>query len=78
MSQGTRRNGSNKFGPFNAPVGGRRAPSGHGAREERDNGYTGRHVSPRHETARKRVGKAVPVAAAAAIALPIAWIAAAY
>ncbi len=66
MSQGTRRNGSNKFGPFNAPVGGRRAPSGHGAREERDNGYTGRHATPRNETARKRVGKAVPAAAAAA------------
>jgi hypothetical protein len=66
LSQGTRRNGSNKFGPFNAPVGGRRAPSGHGAREERDNGYTGRHVSPRHQTARKRVGKVVPAAAAAA------------
>ena len=66
MSQGTRRNGSNKFGPFNAPVGGRRAPSGHGARDERDNGYTGRHASPRPETARKRVGKAVPAAAAAA------------
>jgi Phage tail lysozyme len=66
LSQGTRRNGSNKFGPFNAPVGGRRAPSGHGARGERDNGYTGRHVSPRPETARKRVGKAVPAAAVAA------------
>ena len=66
MSQGTRRNGSNKFGPFNAPVGGRRASSGHGARGERDNGYTGRHASPRPETARKRVGKAVPAAAAAA------------
>jgi Phage tail lysozyme len=66
LSQGTRRNGSNKFGPFNTPVGGRRAPSGHGAREERDQGYTGRHVSPRPETARKRVGKVVPAAAAAA------------
>ena len=66
MSQGTRRNGSNKFGPFNAPVGGRRAPSGHGARAERDHEYTGRHASPRRETARKRVGKAVPAAAAAA------------
>jgi len=66
LSQGTRRNGSNKFGPFNAPVGGRRASSGHGARGERDNGYTGRHASPRPETTRKRVGKVVPAAAAAA------------
>jgi Phage tail lysozyme len=66
LSHGTRRNGSNKFGPLNAPVGGRRAPSGHGARGERDNGYTGRHVTPRPETARKWVGKAVPAAAAAA------------
>jgi hypothetical protein len=66
LSQGTRRNGSNKFGPFSAPVGGRRAPSGHGARAERDQGYTGRHVSPRNETARKRAGKVVPAAAAAA------------
>ncbi len=66
MSHGTRRNGSNKFGPFNTPVGGRRAQSGAGARAERDPEYTGRHVSPRRETTRKRVGKAVPVAAAAA------------
>ena len=66
MSQGTRRNGSNKFGPFNTPVGGRRAPSVHGAREERDQRYTGRHASPRPETARKRAGKVVPAAAAAA------------
>jgi hypothetical protein len=66
LSQGTRRNGSNKIGPFNAPVGGRRASSGHGARGERDNGYTGRHASPRPETTRKRVGKVVPAAAAAA------------
>jgi hypothetical protein len=66
MSQGTRRNGSNKFGPFNAPVGERRAPSRPGARGERDHEYTGRHASPRRQTARKRVGKAVPAAAAAA------------
>ncbi len=66
MSQGTRRNGSNKFGPFNAPVGGRRPASGHGGREEPDREYTGRHASPRPETARKRAGKVVPAAAAAA------------
>ena len=33
---------------------------------ERDHEYTGRHASPRRKTARKRVGKAVPAAAAAA------------
>jgi hypothetical protein len=66
LSPGTRRNGSNKFGPFNAPVGERRAQSGPGPRGDRDHGYTGRHASPRHKTARPRAGKAVPVAAAAA------------
>ena len=66
MSQGTRRNGSNKFGPFNVPVGGRRPATGHGGRGEPDHEYTGRHVSPRPETARKRAGKVVPAAAAAA------------
>jgi hypothetical protein len=66
LSPGTRRNGSNKFGPFGGPVSGRRAQSGHGAREDRDHEYTGRHVSPRPKTARKRAGKVVPVAAAAA------------
>ena len=66
MSHGTRRNGSNKFGPFNAPVGERRAQSGPGPRGDRDHGYTGRHASPGHKTARPRAGKAVPAAAAAA------------
>jgi Phage tail lysozyme len=66
VTLGTRRNGSSKFGPFNRPVGGRRAQSGLGAPGDRDHGYTGRHVSPRHKTARKRVGKVVPAAAAAA------------
>ena len=66
MSQGTRRNGSNKFGPFNAPVVGRRASSRSGARGERDHEYTGRHVSPRPKTARTRAGQAVPAAAVAA------------
>ena len=66
MSPGTRRNGSNKFGPFNVPVGGRRAQPGIGAQGERDHEYTGRHVSPRRKTARLRAGKAVPAAAAAA------------
>jgi hypothetical protein len=64
LSPGTRRNGSNKFGPFNQPVGGR-ATFGLGARADRDHEYTGRHVSPR-KSARKRVGKVVPAAAAAA------------
>jgi tail lysozyme len=66
VTLGTRRNGSSKFGPFNRPVGGRRAQSGLAATADRDHGYTGRHVSPRHKTARKRVGKVVPAAAAAA------------
>jgi hypothetical protein len=66
LTQGTRRNGSNKFGPFNAPFGGRRAQSGLDAPGERDKEYTGRHVSPRRKTVRMRAGKAVPVAAAAA------------
>jgi hypothetical protein len=66
LSPGTRRNGSNKFGPFNAPVGERRAQSGPGPRGDRDNGYTGRHASPRPKKARTRAGQAVPAAAAAA------------
>ena len=66
MSPGTRRNGSNKLGPFNAPVGVRGAQYGPGAHEERNHEYTGRHASPRHKTARKRAGKVVPAAAAAA------------
>jgi hypothetical protein len=65
LSPGTRRNGSNKFGPFNAPVGVRRAQSGPDAPGERDPEYTGRHASPRRKTARRRAGKVVPAAAAA-------------
>ena len=65
MSLGTRRNGSNKFGPFNAPVGVRRAQSGLGPRAVRDHEYTGRHASPRRKTARTRAGQAVPAAAVA-------------
>ena len=66
MTQGTRRNGSSKFGPFNRAVRDPWAQSGLGVRGSRDHEYTGRHVSPRPETARKRVGKVVPVAAVAA------------
>jgi len=66
LSPGTRRNGSNKFGPFNVLVGSRRAASGAGPRPAQDHEYTGRHVSPRPKTARTRAGQAVPAAAAAA------------
>jgi Phage tail lysozyme len=66
LTPGTRRNGSSKFGPFNRAIRDPWAQSGLGARGGRDHEYTGRHVSPRRETARKRVGKAVPVAAVAA------------
>jgi hypothetical protein len=65
VSHGTRRNGSNKFGPFTRPADGHEAQSGLHARGQ-DNEYTGRHASPRRKTARTRAGKVVPAAVAAA------------
>ena len=74
MSAGTRRSGSSKFGLFNR--------SGHDGHDGHDGqhgqhgpyreaggpaeSYTGRHAGSRRTTARKRVGKVVPVAAVAA------------
>lgn len=74
MSAGSRRNGSSKFGPFNritrtlgdqsghAEHAGQHAAAGRAHHE-----YTGRHAIPRDKAARKRAGKVVPVAAAAAV-----------
>jgi hypothetical protein len=66
LTLGTRRNGSNQFGPFNRAFPGRRTQRVLDADGARDHGYTGRHVSPRRKTARKRAGQVVPAAAAAA------------
>jgi hypothetical protein len=73
LSAGSRRNGSSKFGPFNRVTptlrdrSGREEPTGAHAADGRAHEYTGRHAIPRGKTTRKRVGKVVPVAAAAAI-----------
>jgi Phage tail lysozyme len=66
VSLGTRRNGSNKVGPFNWPADDHETDSWLLARRGRDHEYTGRHASPRRKTARARAGKVVPAAAAAA------------
>ena len=66
MTAGTRRNGTSRLGPFNRAEPGRKAQAGHDAVDGRGHDYTGRHARPRGKTARKRAGRAVPVAAAAA------------
>ena len=73
MSAGSRRNGSSKFGPFNrfTPTlrdrSGREEPIEPQTADGRAHEYTGRHAVPRGKATRKRVGKVVPVAAAAAV-----------
>jgi hypothetical protein len=72
LSAGSRRNGSSKFGPFNRFTPTLRDRPGHEGRtgshaaDGRAHEYTGRHAIPRGKKTRKRVGKVVPVAAAAA------------
>ena len=72
LSAGSRRNGSNKFGPFNRFTStlrdrsGREESTGQHAAGGRAHEYTGRHAMPRGKATRKRVGKVVPAAAAAA------------
>jgi hypothetical protein len=72
LTAGNRRNGSSKFGPFNrfTPTlrdrSGREEPTSPQAPDGPAHEYTGRHAIPRGKAARKRVGKVVPVAAAAA------------
>jgi hypothetical protein len=62
LTAGTRRNGTNKVGPFTRTTqDGPRAEAD--ARAER---YTGRHTDPRGKTARKRARKVVPAAGVAA------------
>ena len=66
MTSGSRRNGRSKFGPFKRVSIGHKAETDPSAPEGLDLPYAGRHAGPRGKTARKRVGKAVPAAAAAA------------
>jgi hypothetical protein len=67
LTAGIRRNGNSKFGLHGrSGQDGLQADQRHGARGSADQ-YTGRHAAdPRSKTARKRVGKAVPVAGVAA------------
>lgn len=84
MSAGSRRSGSSKFGPSNqfTPTlrdrSGHEGPAGSYAADGRAHEYTGRHAIPRGKTARKRVGKVVPVAAAAAAVVAVVAGAASY
>ena len=66
MTTGARRSGISKFGPLIRAIPGHKAEPGREAEGDHGHDYTGRHVSPRGKTARKRVGKVVPAAAAAA------------